>query len=203
MKRYNTIGWRSARTAILIIMAVLFTPVHCQVLHVTLTLQQNSAQSGRIIPDPGVHDFALNSEVNLTAIPKPGYRFVRWMGDVADSTSSTTIVFLDKPKVVIAVFEQNEYDTSSMEANTSGGAGGGSVAIVYRSPQMYNPPGEYCFGLPLELWWIRWELWWIPWDLWWIPREPCVPPYRPVPEAATALLLALGGSALLMRRRSA
>jgi hypothetical protein len=180
----------------LIITAVLFTPVYCQVPHVTLTLRQNSAQSGRIIPDPGVHDFAINSEVTLTAIPKRGYHFVCWLGDVADSTSSTTIVFLDKPKVVIAVFEQNEYDTSSVEANTPGGAGGGSVAIVYRSPQMYNPLGEYCFGRPLELWWIRWELWWI-------PREPCVPPHRPIPEAATALLLALGSPALLMRRRSA
>ena len=187
MKQHNAIGWQSARTAILIITAVLSTPVYCQVPRVTLTLQQSYARGGTIIPGPGVHDFTLNSEVTLTAISKPGYRFVCWLGDVADSTSSTTIVFLDKPKVVIAVFEQNEYDTSSIEANTSGGAGGGSVAIVYRSPPMYNPLGAYCFGLPLYLWWI--------------PRRPCVPPHRPIPEAATALLLALGSLALLIRTR--
>jgi hypothetical protein len=166
----------------LIITAVLLTPVYCQALGVALLLQQSPAQGGTIIPGPGVHDFALNSEVTLTAIPKRGYHFVCWLGDVADPTSNTTIALLNKPKIIIAVFEQNEYNTLSVEANTPGGAGGGAVAIVHRSPPLYNPFKKYIPEPPLE------------------PPEP---PEPPIPEPATALLLALGSPALLMRRRSA
>jgi len=180
MRQHNAIGWQGARAAILIITAVLLTPVYCQALGVALLLQQSPAQGGTIIPGPGVHDFAINSEVTLTAIPKRGYHFVCWLGDVADPTSNTTIALLNKPKIIIAVFEQNEYDTLSVEANTPGGMrGGGSVAIVHRSPPLYNPPKEFN---PQP------------------PPTPPEPPEPPIPEPATALLLALGSLAFLRRR---
>ena len=180
MRRHNAIGWQGARTAILIIAGVLFTPAYCQAPGVALLIQQSPTQGGTITPNPGVHNFALNSEVTLTAIPKPGYYFVCWLGDVADPTSSITIAILNKPKIIIAVFEQNEYDTSSVEANTSGGMrGGGSVAIIHRSPPLYNPPEEYN---PQP------------------PPTPPVPPEPPIPEPTTGLLLALGILAFLRRR---
>lgn len=182
MRQHNAIGWQGARAVVLIITAVLLTPVYCQALGVALLIQQSPAQGGTIIPGPGVHDFALNSEVTLTAIPKRGYHFVCWLGDVADPTSSTTIALLNKPKIIIAVFEQNEYDTLSVEANTSGGAGGGAVAIAHGPPPLYNPFKKYIPEPPLE---------------------PPVPPEPPIPEPTTGLLLALGGLALLMRRRGA
>jgi uncharacterized membrane protein YgcG len=200
MKRHNAIGWQGARAATLIIAGALFTPAHCRELSVALVLQQSPAQGGTIIPGPGVHDFALNSEVTLTAIPKAGYHFVYWLGDVADPTSNTTIAFLNKPKIIIAVFEQNEYTTLSVEANTSGGmrsggfsgggfsGGGGSSGGGY-SGGSSSSGGSNATGQPNNP-----------------PEynpEPPVLPEPPIPEPATALLLALGSPALLMRRRSA
>jgi hypothetical protein len=181
MKQHSAIGWQGTRTVVLIITGVLFTPVYCQVPSVALLIQQSPSQGGTITPGPGVHDFAINSEVTLTAIPKAGYHFVCWLGDVSDPTSDTTITFLNKPKIIIAVFEQNEYETLSEEANASGGARGGPAAGGHRLQPLNNLPQEYIPGSP---------------------PEPPVPPGPPIPEPATALLLALGSVALL-RERSA
>jgi hypothetical protein len=93
----------------LIILGVLFTPAYCQTSGVILIIQQNPPQGGVITPGAGVHNFEINAEVTLTAIPKPGYQFIHWLGDVVDPTASTTVVYLNKPKIIIAVFEQTEY----------------------------------------------------------------------------------------------
>lgn len=178
MERHNAIGWHGPGTSILIVIGILLTPAYCQAPRVTLFLQQNLAQGGTTIPGPGVHSFSLNSEVTLTAIAKPGYHFVCWLGDVSDRTSSTTMALLNKPKIIIAVFEQNEYDTLSMEANTSGGGHGG--AFGHSSPPLDNLSQGYIQG-PTP--------------------EPPVPPGPPVPEPATGLLFASGGLALLRVRR--
>jgi hypothetical protein len=162
----------------LIILGVLFTPAYCQTSGVTLLIEQNPPQGGVITPGVGVHNFDINAEVTLTAIPKPGYQFIHWLGDVVDPTASTTVVYLNKPKIIIAVFEQTEYGFLLEAATVSTGSpssfvGGGG----YLPPSAGGGGGGY-----------------IP------PGPPPKPP--PIPEPATGLLLALGGLALL-RKRSA
>jgi hypothetical protein len=176
MERHNAIRWRGATAAILIITWVLLTPAYCQTLNVTLLIQQSPAQGGIISPSPGIYDFAPNSEVTLTAIPKPGYQFVYWLGDVADPTASITITYLNKPKIIIAVFQQTEYDVLLTEASVSGSnrsstyaGGGGGISTPVVPPA---PP---------------------------IPPEP---PEPPIPEPATGLLLTLG-SLVVLRKRTA
>jgi hypothetical protein len=205
MKGYNQIGRLGVMAAILMTMGVLLSPAYCQLPGVTLLLQQSPAQGGTVIPNPGVYDFAPNSEVTLTAIPKAGYHFVYWLGDVTDPTSSTTTALLNKPKIIIAVFEQTEYNTLIVGASASGtrqggGSFGGSAAIDSSPPPLPpdnppgppdNPPKEYDPEPPPEP----------P-----MPPEPPIPPeppQPPVPEPATGLLLALGGGLALLRRRSA
>lgn len=83
---------------------------YCRTNDPVLLLQQTPAEGGTITPATGVHHFALNADVTLTAVAKPGYRFVYWLGDVTDPTSHTTVVRLDAPKIVIAVFERTEYE---------------------------------------------------------------------------------------------
>lgn len=171
MKQHNAIGWHSVMGAILIT-GVLFTPSYCGTSDVALLLQQSPAQGGTITPGPGVYNFALHSEVTLTAVPKPGYRFICWLGDVADPTASTTVIYLNKPKIIIAVFQQTEYDVfegasvSGINRIGSYAGGGGGISTSYVP---YEPP---------------------------IPPKP---PEPPIPEPATGLLLALG--ILVMRRR--
>ena len=181
MKRHNVFGWKGAAEVIVIMMWAMLAPAYCQTPSVTLLIQQSPVQGGTTAPSPGVYDLASNSEVPLTAISEPGYEFVYWLGDVADPMASTTFTYLNKPKIIIAVFQQTEYEfpitelsmsggsRSSLSAGGSGGGGGISVPIV-----LSNPP------IPLEQ-----------------PQSP-KPPI--IPEPATGLLLVLGTLAALRKR---
>ncbi len=124
------IGWRRLISAIAIIVGCLFAPAYCQTSDVSLLLQQTPAKGGVMTPIAGVYHFKLNSEVTLTAVPKPGYQFVYWLGDVSDPAATNTIVYLDKPKVIIAVFEQSEYSVLAAEEGMPGGGGGGGSGLV-------------------------------------------------------------------------
>ncbi len=123
------VGCKLVVLAIAIITGGWLAPAHCQTPDVALLLQQTPAKGGVMTPIAGVYHFELNSEVILTAVPKPGYQFVYWLGDVSDPAATNTIVYLDKPKIIIAVFEQSEYDALAVEEGMPGG-GGGSGGLV-------------------------------------------------------------------------
>jgi hypothetical protein len=162
-----------------------------------LLLQQTNPEAGTVTPSTGVHYFGLNAEVTLTAVPKTGYYFVYWIGDVIDPTANSTIVYLDAPKIIIAVFERSEYEFPKEEnlTNTLGGygglragggdyarqGGGGDVKYKYEWPQ--PPPTEE------------------------LPDEFPIPQYEesedfpvPLPEPATVLLLGLGSLFFIVGR---
>jgi hypothetical protein len=103
----------------------LFAPAFCQTSEVTLLLQQTPNKGGAISPDAGVYHFKQNTEVILTAAPRPGYKFSYWLGDVSDPSAVSTMVYLDKPKIIVAVFEQSAYGMPTIEKSYSGGGGGG------------------------------------------------------------------------------
>ena len=125
------IGWRGLISAIAIIVCWLFAPAYCQTPDVALLLQQTPSKGGAITPIAGVHHFELNSEITLTAAPKPGYQFLYWLGDVSDPAATKTVVYLDKPKIVIAIFEQTENGTLVEEVGLSfGGGGAGGSGLV-------------------------------------------------------------------------
>lgn len=103
------VEWRTVVLAVAFILCGLLEPTYCQTNSTVLVLQQMPAQCGIITPDVGIHFFDLDTVVVLTAIAKPGYQFVYWLGDVSDPTSNSTIAYLDAPKIIIAVFERAEY----------------------------------------------------------------------------------------------
>lgn len=113
--------------ALAVIASALLEPAHCQTAGVALLLQQSPAQGGTITPGVGIHHFAPNSEVTLTAIPQPGYQFVYWLGDVSDPRAGSTAVCLDGSKVVVAVFERFEYELLGEREFMPVGGGGGTV----------------------------------------------------------------------------
>jgi len=108
MKRETSVfvGWRSCALALSIVSFGLSAPAYCRTAGVALLVQQTPAQGGTVVPPPGVHYFAPDSQVALAAIPKPGYRFLYWLGDVSDPNSSSTSVYLDSPKIIVAVFAE-------------------------------------------------------------------------------------------------
>lgn len=86
-----------------------------------MLLATEPGQGGFVSPRQGVYSFEPDSQITLAAAPKPGYEFVCWLGDVSDRTAARTIAHLDKPKIIIAVFERVDYDIRPMPESVSGG----------------------------------------------------------------------------------
>lgn len=119
------VGWRRMLILIIILGGVL-TPAYCQTSDMSLFVQQTPDAGGATNPVSGIYHFAPNSEVTLTATPSPGFKFVYWLGDVSNPQANNTMVHLDEPKIVVAVFEQAEAGFSG--GGMPGGGGGGLTA---------------------------------------------------------------------------
>lgn len=170
-----------------VVLAVALAPAQCQTAGMTLFLQQSPFEGGIVTPSPGVYLFNPDSQIELTAVPKPGYRFVCWLGDVGDATANSTVTYLNAPKVIVAVFERCGY-----EDVYGGGAGGGvnttediggSVPHYSSGGGGYNPPSNPPDEPPSDP-----------------PNDP--PPNVPTPEPTTILLLGSGCLMLLRKRRA-
>jgi len=177
-------------SAIVIIASWLASPAYCQMQDIVLLLEQTPVKGGEISPVAGVHHFESGSEVTLTAIPKPGYQFVYWLGDVSDSTSTNTIVYLNKPKVIIAVFEKTE-NGGSAGGGTISARGGGGAGGLFPTALDFSRPGGLSGGgggagkaKPQKLVYFVKD----------------TKPTPEVPEPATGLLLMLGGLFAFKRR---
>lgn len=199
-------GWEATRVAIAVIAAGLFAPAQSQGADVALLVQQTPLAGGIVTPSPGVHFFALNSEIALTAVPNPGYKFVYWLGDVGDPTANRTITYLNKPKIIIAIFEPIEDDNLIMGGASGGGgrvtsggfvaaadyggwgqaslAGSGSRPSESQAPNLYQQAVE---PLPPD------------YPIW---PEPVTPSEPPIPEPATGILLLLGSLFFIARKSS-
>lgn len=72
-------------------------------------MQESPPGSGVITPGIGVHTYKEKENITLTTAPKAGYRFVGWLGDVRDPAANRTSIVVDGPKIIIAVFERDQY----------------------------------------------------------------------------------------------
>lgn len=106
-----------------------------------LMLQQTPANGGSVSPDAGVHNISANGNVTVTATPKAGYQFVYWLGDVSDPTASSTVVSLNAPKVIVAVFERSEYELPFNPVAGSEGEGGGGDRLT-PTQRVYGGTGD-------------------------------------------------------------
>jgi len=199
MRRDNSVlvWYRRAILAAIAIVICLPALAYCQTDGIALLLQQTPAQGGTVTPEIGIHHFQIYMDVTLTAIPEPGYQFVYWLGDVSEPTVNRTNVYLDGPKIVIAVFERAEYEYVDTEeqpqrslgggglypsagdyARTGGGGGGGrrvSGPSGPGQPQKEEEPEVDEFPVPEQE-----------------EQEHDFPVPEPIPEPATALLLVIG-----------
>lgn len=205
MLKHNSsilVGGQLAVISAALVLCASLQPAYGQMSDHALLLQQSPAEGGTITPAAGVHKLELGSEITLTAVPRPGYQFVYWMGDVGEPTASRTTVYLDGPKIVIAVFERAEFELLFTAGASQSRPGGG----LFRSISQATPGG---FGAPggRRPSKFRWPT---NGD-----EEPPdedeeedfpVPegdfPVPEIPEPATVLLLGLGSLVLLRKRRA-
>ena len=173
----------------------------------SLMIQQSPVDAGFISPGVGIQQAAIGEHVTLTAIPKPGYRFIYWMGNVSDASASKAIVVMDAPKIIVAVFERTEHELvlgGDYLTSGQGGGGGGLIGVGANirgggsvsagGPVRPSPKGGYRFP---------------------DPPDPPAPPESPdfpvpgndfpvpgdeVPEPATVVLLGMGGLMFLRRK---
>jgi hypothetical protein len=167
----------------------LIVPAYCQTQDIVLLIEQTPVKGGEITPAAGVHHFKSGTEVLLKAVPKPGYKFVHWLGEVSDATASNTVVYLNKPKVIVAVFEQAEHGVSAEEEGLIAGGGGGAsglfpTALDFSRPGGFSGGGGGGNAKPQQL-------------VYYVKDNK---PSPEVPEPATGLLLVVG-SLLALRRR--
>ena len=179
---------KSLIAAFAVIAGLFFAPAYCQISDVALMLQQTPNKGGAITPDAGVYHFEQNSEVTLTAAPKPGYQFAYWIGDVSDPAAISTIVYLDKPKVIIAVFEQGGYGVPEVEKGISGGGGGGGGGSGFISPAMTFGQAGSISGVAGG---VKPKIY-----------QSAYPKSEVIPEPATCILLGFGSLFALVRRRT-
>jgi hypothetical protein len=188
-----------------VIVLCIAATAYCQDDGTALMLEVSPVQGGYLNLEQGIHNFDLYSDVTLVATPKPGYQFVYWLGDVTDATASNTIVRLDSPKVVIAVFERSKFDLVELEERQQFSRGGGGLipsAADYsrggispvagrRSPSFHRPkPPEIQDDVPVPEGEEDFP----------VPEEGDEPPI-PVPEPATVTFMLTGLFVLARRRR--
>lgn len=179
---------KSLISALAIIVGWLFVPAYCQTSDVALLLQQTPNKGGAITPDAGVYHYKQNSEVIVTAAPKPGYQFAYWIGDVSDPAAISTMVYLDKPKIIIAVFEQGGNGVPAAEKGISGGGGGGGGGgSGFVSPAMTFGQAGSISGVAGG---VKPKIY-----------KSAYPKSEVIPEPATCLLLGFGSLFAFVRRR--
>ncbi len=124
---------RSFIFTLVVIVVFLLTAAYGQSARVELLIQQSPAQGGKITPSVGIHHFAPNSEVTLTAIPEQGFQFAYWLGDVTNPRSNSTTAYLNNSKIIVAVFEPIEFELAGKKKYphiSGGGAQGGMIAAA-------------------------------------------------------------------------
>jgi hypothetical protein len=135
-----------------------------------MLVQESPVGAGEIKPGIGVHNFGANETVTLITVANPGWKFVYWLGDVSDPTANRTMTSVDGPKIIIAVFQRDEYAMPG--DNGSAPASKGAEKLTGRNDVIGGDLGGGSGPPPSD------------------PPNPPTPP--PVPEPQTLVLLATG-----------
>jgi hypothetical protein len=153
-----------------------------------LLVQSSPVDGGNVTPGIGVHKVQIGGKMQLTAVPRTGFRFLYWVGDVGQIDTAETTVEMSGPKLVVAVFVRERFDDMLPAGVISGPATGGAYASSgpatsgrgYGTAQYI--PDYSGYSTPTT------------------PEEDNSTLVPEVPEPATVLLLAAGAVALARKQ---
>ena len=164
-----------------IVVGALSLRAHAQTSGYDLFIQGSPADAGSVTPVIGSHRVSANSSVTLTASAQPGYQFAYWLGDVSDPSAERTTIFVNEPKLVVAIFQPTPTKRIPQQPGSAGGGGCDMLAptAIDLSAPGWSPAGGRAPG-----------------------DTRVVPVIVPVviPEPATIILVAIG--LLVLRRPS-
>jgi len=86
----------------------------------TLTTEVYPSTGGSVSRNPNQQNYALGTNVTVTAEAKYGYTFIGWSGDLMSTYTSVTIR-MDENKTLIAHFEPNQYTITKDVSPSHGG----------------------------------------------------------------------------------
>ncbi len=117
-------------TVTAIVVAALGSRANAQICQYDLFIQGSPADAGTLTPVIGSHRVSANSTIPLTANALPGYQFAYWLGDVSDPSAERTIILVNEPKVVIAVFHRDATNRVHDQIGSAGAGGGGDMLAL-------------------------------------------------------------------------
>ncbi|NLE57117.1 MAG: hypothetical protein GX616_02060, partial [Planctomycetes bacterium] len=117
-----TMSWTAGASSLWVIAAVPINPSATKMCKLTMVV--SPVGGGTTVPAVGIHPYAENSVVNISATAATGYEFTGWAGDVADPNSASTTVTMSADKTVNANFAPLCYTLATSVAP----AGSGSVS---------------------------------------------------------------------------
>jgi hypothetical protein len=173
-----------------------------------LLIEQTPIDGGTVTPGLGVHEHEKNAVLGLRAVPKPGFKFLYWLGDVEEMEENETSVEVDSPKIIVAVFSRTESIGGGVDAGSTISRGrttlrnsGSSVrnkgagrGAKPRDPvkRSYTPFDPFDLSDPSDLSDL--------FDLFNLFNQ-LNPPEEEVPEPATLLIFGVGSLMVMKTRR--
>jgi hypothetical protein len=110
----------------------------------TLSIGKNPEEGGTTSPEAGIHSYDFGDTVNVTAFPAESYEFIKWTGDVEDSTSSTTSVLMNSDKIITANFRLN----SSVDLQKDKMIPISNFSLMQNYPNPFNPETIITYQIP-------------------------------------------------------
>jgi len=144
MKRQSAFsGWWVLALRLVFVVCALFGSAHCRAEDVAVLIEQSPENGGELAGGTGVRYYPLGTYIRLLAVPRPGWYFVYWLGDVVDPLSMNTMVHLDGPMIIVAVYAkipEDEPESNSPQIGTSQESTGAGIRAGEPTPPPIPPP---------------------------------------------------------------
>jgi len=142
MKRQKSAfsGWWVLALRLSVVFCALLGSAYCRAEEVAVLIEQSPPNGGEVAGGTGIRYYPLGTYIRLLAVPRPGYQFVYWLGDVVDPLLISTIAHIDGPKIIVAVYAKVPEDVPLESASLQIGTGHGIVETGVRAAEPKPPP---------------------------------------------------------------